>query len=61
MAQITTKELGAISDLLSMEENLTAKYRQCAENATESTLKTCYEQLAQRHQKHYDELVANLK
>lgn len=61
MAQITTKELGAISDLLGMEENLTAKYRQCAENTTESALKNCYEQMAMRHQKHYDELVANLK
>ena len=61
MAQITAKELGAISDLLGMEKNLTAKYRQCAENETESALKTCYEQLAMRHQTHYNELVANLK
>lgn len=61
MAQITAKELGALSDLLTMEENLTAKYKQSACEATDSTLKAHYEQLAMRHQKHYDELVSNLK
>ena len=61
MAQITSKELGALSDLLSMEENMTAKYKQTAAQTTDSTLKNHYEQLAMRHQRHYDELVSNLK
>ena len=61
MAQITTKELGALSDLLTMEENLTAKYRQTAADTADGTLKSCYEQMANKHQQHYDALVANLK
>ena len=61
MAQITTKELSALSDLLTMEENMTAKYRQTAEQTADATLKNHYEQMAMRHQTHYDELLSNLK
>ncbi|MBO5293730.1 MAG: hypothetical protein J6B71_00565 [Clostridia bacterium] len=61
MAQITAKELSAISDLLSAEENLIAKYKCYAAEATDSVLKTQYEQIAQRHQRHFDEMYANLK
>ena len=61
MAQITAKELTALSDLLSMEENLVAKYRTYACQTTDSALKNEYEQIAQRHQSHYDELYAHLK
>ena len=61
MTQITAKELSAISDLLSVEENLVAKYKCYAAEATDQTLKNHYEQIAQRHQRHYDELYANLK
>ena len=61
MAQITGKELTALSDLLSMEENLVAKYKQFACDTTDHNLKNQYEQIAQRHQQHYDELYSNLK
>lgn len=61
MTQITEKELTAISDLLSMEENLVAKYRACACQTEDAALKNSYELLAQRHQRHFDELYANLK
>lgn len=61
MAQITEKELSALSDLLTMEENLVAKYRAYACTTTDAALKNEYEQIAQRHQRHYDELFANLK
>ena len=61
MAQITTKELSAISDLLSVEENLIAKYKCFAAETNDSTLKNKYEQIAARHQRHFDELYANLK
>jgi len=61
MAQITEKELSAISDLLTMEENLVQKYRACASMATDGALKAQYEEIAARHQRHYDELYANLK
>ncbi len=61
MAQITCKEFSALSDLLGMEENLTAKYHACAAVTTDNVLKNEYEQLAQRHQRHFDELYAHLK
>ena len=61
MAQITCKELSAISDLLTVEENLVAKYKAYACQTTDSAMKDRYEQIAQRHQRHFDELYANLK
>lgn len=61
MAQITEKELTAISDLLSMEENMVAKFRACACMTNDTSLKSEYEQMAHRHQRHYDELYSNLK
>lgn len=61
MAQITEKELSAIADLLTVEENLIAKYKNYASGTTDSVLKNQYEQIAQRHQRHFDELYASLK
>lgn len=61
MAQITSKELNGLSDLLSMEKNLIAKYNQFAKDSQDSTIAAKYEQLACRHQRHYDEMVSNLK
>ena len=61
MAKITAKELTALSDLLSMEENLVAKYRAYACQTTDTALKDQFEQVAQRHQRHYDELYSQLK
>ena len=61
MAQITAKELTAITDLLGMEENAMAKYRAYASMTNDTALRNTYEQMAQRHQRHYDELYANLK
>ncbi len=61
MAQITSKELSALSDLLTMEQNLIAKYEMYAAGAQDSALKDRYQQIAKQHQRHYDELYANLK
>ncbi|MBO5416554.1 MAG: spore coat protein [Clostridia bacterium] len=61
MAQITSKELGGISDLLSMEQTIIAKYKQFATDTQDSAISAKYEQLACRHQRHYDELLSNLK
>lgn len=61
MAQITSKELTALSDLMSIEQNLVAKYRAYACQTTDTTLKNEFEQIAQRHQRHYDELYAQMK
>ena len=61
MAQITCKELSALSDLMSAEELMVAKYRAYAAQSNDSALKNQYEQIAQRHQRHFDELYSNLK
>ena len=61
MAQITAKELSAISDLLSVEENLLAQYKSFAAETTDTTLKSKYEQIAEQHQRHFDQLYGNLK
>lgn len=61
MAQITEKELSAIEDMLAIEHNLVAKYREYARTTQDPALKNKYEETALRHQKHYDELYCNLK
>ena len=61
MAMITSKELSAISDLLTMEETVCAKYSAYAKDCTDTRLKDLYENLASSHQRHFDELYANLK
>lgn len=61
MAQITTKELGSLSDLLTMEENIVTKCKQYACETTDMALKGIYEQTAMKHQRHYDTMLSNLK
>lgn len=61
MAQITEKELSAIGDLLTMEQTLEQKCRYMAKSTTDKVLANCYTQLAQQHQRHFDELFGNLK
>lgn len=61
MAQITTKELSAIGDALAVEETLISKYRYYASITADTTLKNKFEQMADRHQRHFDELYSNIK
>ena len=61
MAQITAKELTALSDLLGMEQLITQKYHCMASTATDAAIQDRYEQMAARHQRHFDELYSNLK
>ena len=61
MAQITTKELGAIGDALAVEETLISKYRYYASVTDDATLKNKYEQIAARHQRHFDELYSHIR
>ena len=61
MVQITCKELAGLSDLMALEQNMMVKCKTYASETTDSTLKNQYEQMAQRHQRHFDELYASLK
>ena len=61
MAIITTKELTALDDELSKEQNLIAKFKNYAETTGDTKLKNQYECIAQKHQKHFDTLYSLLK
>ena len=61
MAQITEKELSALGDLLGFEQVVVAKYKEAEKNATDTALAACFAEMAQRHQRHFDELYTNLK
>ena len=58
MPNLTSKELSAIEDQLAQEQLLVKKYRMYSQSATE--IKTKCEQIASRHQNHYDKLFAHL-
>ena len=61
MAQITEKELTALGDLMSMESVLAVKCCDLAACTQDAALKDRYTQMAQRHQRHFDQLFSNLK
>ncbi|MBQ3064594.1 MAG: hypothetical protein IJC99_07355 [Clostridia bacterium] len=61
MAQITEKELSALGDLLSMEQNLCGKCQFLAKNTADQALAAEYTALAASHQQHFDELFGKLQ
>lgn len=61
MAQITSKELSSLSDLMGAEQLLVSKYETYAAESTDPVLKTKYERMAAQHQQHFDMLYSNLK
>lgn len=61
MAKITEKELSALGDLLSFEQTCIAKCQAAANATTDKALADTYNTMATRHQRHFDELYANLK
>ncbi len=60
MPNLTSKELSAIEDQLSQEQLLVKKYRMYSQTASDPQIKTKCEQIASRHQNHYDKLFAQL-
>ena len=60
MANLTAKELTAIEDQLGIEQNLIKKYNMYAQTSGDGQLKTKCEQIASRHQCHYDTLLGHL-
>lgn len=61
MAQITSKELSCLSDLLNAEQLLVNKYKCFAEETQDAALKSKYEEIAAKHQQHFDLLYTHLK
>ncbi|MFQ7853806.1 MAG: hypothetical protein ACLRIS_00335 [Flavonifractor plautii] len=61
MANLTTKELTALSDQLNFEKTLYCKYQEAAQECTEEDLKPCFQQYADQHRQNYDCLLGYLK
>jgi len=61
MASLTSKELTAIEEELTMEQNVISKYKMYAQTATDSVIKDKCECIAGKHQKHYDTLISQLR
>ncbi|MCI8553908.1 MAG: spore coat protein [Clostridiales bacterium] len=60
MANLTSRELGALEDVLDAELLLVKKYKSYAALSTDPQLRTQYEQLAGKHQNHFDRLMGFL-
>lgn len=61
MANISAKELSALEDQLNYEQTLVKKYRTFASQVTEPALRTKCNQIADRHQQHFDTLLTYLQ
>jgi len=61
MANLTTKEATALEDLLTSEQTEIAKFRGMASQCTDPVIKTKLENMASRHQQHYDRIVGYLR
>jgi len=57
---LTAKELSAIKDQLGVEENLIKKYKMYAQNTQDMVLKQKCEDIAQKHQNHFNTLMGHL-
>ena len=60
LANLTSKELSAIEDQLSAEQCLIKKYKLYAQNASDPQIKTKCEQIAAKHQEHFQQLTQKL-
>lgn len=60
MANLSAKELSLINDSLSEEELLVKKYKMLAEHSEDNETKMKLQEIANRHQSHFDELYSLL-
>lgn len=60
MANLSSKELSAIEDQLNYEQMLVKKYRTFASACSDPQLRTKCEQVASRHQDHFNRLMGHL-
>lgn len=60
MASLTTKELSAIEDQLSGENLLITKLKAYSQGCKDPQLKQQFDDLACKHQQHYDKLLGFL-
>ena len=60
MASITSKELTALEDQLTTEQNIISKYKMYSQTAADSVIKDKCDCIANKHQRHYDTLISQL-
>ncbi len=60
MANLTSKELSSLEDQLGAELLLVKKYKSYASLTSDPQIKTQYEQIAGKHQNHFDRLMGFL-
>lgn len=60
MGSLSEKELSLLNDALSEEQLLVSKYQMLAEQSQEPEVSSKFQQISQRHQKHFNELYSLL-
>jgi rubrerythrin len=60
MSTLTSKELTAIGDQLGVEENMIKKYKMYAQSSQDAQIKQKCEEIACKHQNHYNTLMGHL-
>ncbi len=60
MANLTSKELSAIEDQLTLEQLLIQKYKQAASQASDPAIQSKCESIATKHQEHFQKLMSHL-
>ena len=58
---MTTKELTALEEKLDSEQVVVKKYRTMAQQCSDPALSGKLEEIANRHQRHFDTLLCHLK
>lgn len=61
MANLTTKEATALEEQLGFEQVLIAKYKGMATMCNDTVIKSKLEQIASKHQQHYDRIIGYLR
>lgn len=61
MANLTTKELDALSDQLNYERMMVCKYDAAKQDCQDSSVTGLYEQYATQHRQNYNDLLNYLK
>lgn len=60
MGTLSEKELSLINDSLNEEDLLVKKYQQLAAQSQDQEVSSKFEQIAQRHQKHFNDIYSLL-
>ena len=60
MSQLSEKELTCINESLAEEELLVKKYQMLAKQSQDSQVSAKFEEVAKRHQKHFNQLYSLL-